>query len=270
MKRIKIAWIHVDLDAERKSEIFFRNMRQNRNTYKRFDKVIAVSNGVKKSLEDYIKVDANIPIDVKYNVYDESQIMSMAQTGVNANVSADKLNIISVGRLSKQKGYDRLIDAVAMLDADLMKKFIIRIYGDGEERKSLTSMIAEKGLNDVIRLEGFTENPYFEIAHSDLFIAPSRTEGFSTVVVESVIIGTPVLATDCSGMDEILNYGEYGSLVENSVSGIYNGIFELVNDEKNLKQIAKSILNAGEIFNKKDLTALTEQMIYSLIDEIDK
>ncbi|QIK86861.1 glycosyltransferase [Erysipelothrix sp. HDW6B] len=267
LKRIKIAWIHVDLNAERKSEVFFRNMKQNRNTYKKFDQVIAVSNGVKKSLEDYMKIDTTIPISVKYNVYDESQIKSLAQTGVNANVCSDKLNIISVGRLSKQKGYDRLIEAVSMLDANLLNKFTIRIYGDGEEKESLSSMIIERGLSGVIRLEGFTDNPYFEIANSDLFIAPSRTEGFSTVVVESVIIGTPVLATDCSGMDEILNYGEYGCLVENSVNGVYNGIFQLVSDKDKMEQISKSILNAENIFNKKDLTALTEQMIYSLINK---
>lgn len=85
---------------------------------------------------------------------------------------------------------------------------------------------------DNIKLLGFISNPYPYIKKSDLFICSSITEGFSTVVSESIVLGVPVLTTDCAGMRDILNESEYGLIVENNENGLKKGLVKILTDNE--------------------------------------
>ena len=82
--------------------------------------------------------------------------------------------------------------------------FELWILGDGEEREMLQHYICKKQLEDCVTLWGFQTNPYAFMTQSDLFVCSSISEGYSTAVTEALILGLPVVTTDCSGMNELL------------------------------------------------------------------
>ena len=255
----KISWVHVDLSVEKKSEIFFENMMENKRHFERYDHIVAVSNSVKDSLKNYIGLEKEI--SVVHNVYEAKNIKELSNESMtHSEISwfpKEKINFVSVGRLSRQKGYDRLVDAVDIIRKSNEKAYNqinFVILGDGEMRNSLESKINKLELSDKIKIVGFKSNPYKYIKNADFFISSSRTEGFSTVVVESLIIGTPICTTDCSGMKEIINDGEHGIIGANSV----NGIVEIINKslkmyKTNYDELIETTEIGGEKFDKNSL-----------------
>lgn len=265
-KAKKVSWIHVDLSVEKKSEIFFRDKKHNRNSYSKFDEIVTVSQEVKDSVIHYIGVDSK-PITFLTNIYDDEEIKRKSEFDEMPFAKNENLiNFISVGRLSYQKGYDRLILAIGKLVELGHTNFIVRIVGDGEEREHLEKLIEKYKLRDYIVLEGYRDNPYSWIRHSDCFISSSRTEGFSTVVVESLILSTPTIVTNCSGMSSILKDGDYGMIVENNLDGIFEALHHVVSDPFSLKQLKSKAKLAKNAYQKNKLISNLESYLYALMD----
>ena len=132
-------------------------------------------------------------------------------------------NILFVGRLSWEKGVDRLLEAAARLHAE-GAKFRLWLVGEGDDGFALRRLAEALGIFGVVRFLGVRDNPYPLMKASDLLVLPSRAEGMGLVLWESLLCGTPVLATDCGGTRDALRDGEWGILVENSTKGIENGL----------------------------------------------
>ena len=97
------------------------------------------------------------------------------------------------------------------------------------------------------------------MAKADLYVCPSLSEAYSTSVAESVALGVPVLTTDCSGMREILNDGEYGYIVENSEEGLYRGLKLLLSDSQYRSNLqSKVILRSKKLLAMNPLKEYTE------------
>ena len=108
----------------------------------------------------------------------------------------------------------------------------------------MSRQIKENGLEETITLLGFQANPYPYIKYADAFLLTSRDEAISLVVGESLIIGTPVVATDCAGVSEWLEGGRYGIITENSTDGIAAGMLRVLSDQIILKELREKIPNA--------------------------
>lgn len=222
----KIAWVHVDLLEETKSDNFFKNQTEEKNTYLAFDQIVTVSNTVKAQFEKKFDYDPQ-KLVVLHNPIDTIQIQDKAaQETINTNI----FTLCSIGRLAPQKGYDRLLCAVKKLNADGLK-FNLWIIGVGAEEDNLKKYIVSNHLNNV-QLLGYKPNPYPYLQAADLYVCSSRAEGFSTTVSESIILGTPVVSTDCSGAKEILGDSEYGIICDNSTDGLYNSIKKILQNKK--------------------------------------
>jgi len=120
--------------------------------------------------------------------------------------------VLGVGRLVPQKNFPLLIEAFALVrrrhDVRLM------ILGEGPGRPALEDLIRREGLEGSCDLPGFVDNPYGCMAKASVFVLSSDFEGLPTVLIESLALGTPVVATDCdSGPREILRGGALGELV---------------------------------------------------------
>ena len=115
----------------------------------------------------------------------------------------------------------------------------------------LESYIIQQGLQDKVELLGFQSNPYPYIANSDLFVCSSRSEGYSLVIAESLVLGIPVLSTYCSGPNELLEDGKYGMLVTNSEDGayLYEGLKLLMTDEEQLMRTKRCAAERGSHFS---------------------
>ncbi len=125
----------------------------------------------------------------------------------------DGTNILAVGRLAPQKGYDILLQAFAQL-RDRGSSARLTILGDGEEKQKLLSMARSLGIENAVQFAGFVAQtaPYYKYA--DLVVLASRWEGFPNVLVEALSVGVPVVATDApGGSSEIVVDGENGFLV---------------------------------------------------------
>lgn len=120
--------------------------------------------------------------------------------------------VLSAGRLTEQKGYPYLLKAIpAILSAVPGARFYIA--GDGELNASLQSMAKELGIQDSVVFMGMRTDLPFLFPQFDLFVLPSLWEGFPTVIMESMVSGVPVIATDIPGTRELIEHGKTGWLV---------------------------------------------------------
>lgn len=252
----KIVWIHVDLINERKTEKFFKNIEDESNNYKRFDKVVGVSKYVVEQAIKKFNLNPEKTI-VRYNPIDVKEIETKANEKID--IKKEQFTIITIGRLSIQKGYDRLLRVVKKLNEDGLK-FDLWIIGVGAEEDKLKKYISENNLQNV-KLLGYQNNPYKYIKMADMFVCSSRAEGFSTVVSEAVILEKPIVTTDCSGMREILgNNSEYGVICENNEEALYNGIKSLLNDKTKFDYYKDIVKKRKGIFEIKESVKKIEEI----------
>ncbi|RFA30115.1 glycosyl transferase [Alkalilimnicola ehrlichii] len=184
-----------------------------RKLYPRAEAIIAVSQGV---AED-IKTVAHLPserVHVLPNPTITPEMLALAKESVEDNWfnNANHHKLLAVGRLTRQKGFDTLLEAFALVRST--KPCRLLILGEGPARPQLEKQINDLNLTDSVRLGGFSKNPYAYMARADLFVLASRFEGSPNVLKEALALGTPCVATDCpSGPREILQNGHFGPLV---------------------------------------------------------
>lgn len=226
-KAKKYAWVHIDLFNFFYIKKIFFSTKKAKKCYCKFDKILCVSNTVKSNFYKRFELKENV--EVVYNVVDDQSIVEKAQQ-IPEDLSEDtdnRFKIITVGRLTKQKGYDRLLRVHSKLIEDGFD-YTLWIIGEGEDRGYLESIIKDKGIQDSTKLLGFKSNPYPYIKYCDLFVCSSLAEGFSTVATESTILGVPIVTTACSGMKELLGDSEYGLIVDNNELALYEGLKEIL------------------------------------------
>lgn len=120
--------------------------------------------------------------------------------------------VLAVGRLEAQKDFETLVRAFAQVHQQ--RPCRLMILGEGDERSRLEALIAQLDLTEAVALPGFVKNPYIYMRDAGVLVLSSAWEGFGNVLVEAMVVGTPVVSTNCeSGPAEILAGGEYGQLV---------------------------------------------------------
>ena len=203
-----------------------------------------------------------LPAQVVYNALDEKEIERKTLLFEGNPKSEEITRLISIGRLEKVKGFERLIEAFAELIKET-PNVELYLVGDGSERSELEKLIAEKKVGDKVKLLGFKSNPYPYLKSSDVFVCSSYAEGFSTVVTEALILGIPTVTTECAGMRELLGDSEYGLIVENSTKGILDGLRKMTGDPVMLEAYQKKAKERGRAFcvadRIKEIEVLIEQ-----------
>ena len=171
--------------------------RRLQKVYKGLD-LITVSEGIKKDLLEEIKVDAR-SIKTIYNPIDREVLFQRVQEPVAERYDGDY--VIHVGRLTASKRHDRLLKVYkeSNIDAKLL------IVGDGEEYENIQNEIRRLGLEKRVEMCGFVSNPYALIKDAKVLLLTSDYEGFAIVLVEALMLGTPVVSSNCpSGPAEIM------------------------------------------------------------------
>ena len=205
-KSKKIAWVHVDLVTWNRVDGVFKNLDHHKNAYSKFDEVLCVSKTVKEGIEN--KYDVR-NAKVLYNPIDRDKILKLSNEEVDISNDSNKIKLISVGRLSEEKGYDRLLRVFNKLNNEGFN-LELTLVGSGEKYNELNNYINKNELENNVSLLGYKENPYKYVKSSDLFVCSSLSEGFSLVIGEAMAIGIPVVSVDCPGPNELLEYGTYG------------------------------------------------------------
>ena len=253
----KICWIHIDLINENKSDRFFKNLDEQKQTYDKFDNIVCVSGVVKERFIKKYNLDKN-KVSVLYNPIDSAKIVDKSKE--LTDLKKEKFTFCTVGRLAKQKGYDRLINVCSKLEKEGYD-FDTWIVGVGSEEGVLKNLVESKGTK-CVKFLGYKKNPYPYIKAADWFVCSSRAEGFSTVVAESIVLGKAIISTDCSGAKEMLgDKSEYGIVCDNNEDDLYFTMKKVLDNRTIGGKYAEQIKSRKKLFILDDSIGKIEEML---------
>ena len=243
----KLAWVHIDLINYDKNARIFKSAKEGRSAYDRFDAIYCVSDDVREKFnQKYGLAEKSF---TQYNVVDDQQIIELSKEVIPFRRDPNRIEFVTVGRLVDQKGYDRLIEACSDLQ-QMKKKYHITIIGNGSDEQMLKKLVLEKNLSGTIDFVGFLSNPYPYIRQADCFLCSSRAEGFSTVATEALILGKPIVTTDCAGMKDLFGSEECGLIVENSTEGIRESILHVLEEPGCIRRYQLAVQHRRTKFTK--------------------
>ena len=210
-------------------------------TYAYSDLIIAQTNYMKQDLADSYNISPE-KICVIRNIVDVQKLDYLSNEASGIPFLADHYNIVAAGALYSIKGFDLLIIAMSRLLQKIDSNVKLWILGDERYEKGyksyLKSLILQYELSDVVTLVGHKDNPYPFLKKADLFVMSSRKEGFPNVVLESLFLGTPVLATNCVDFSSVIINGVNGYVVEKEdVDALANGIKLSMSTRFNVDQV---------------------------------
>ncbi len=179
----------------------------------RFDQVITVSNGCKNH---FIKAlpELESKVLVVKNFHNYKEIKSKAEISPY-QYQKDHYNILTIARLSEEKGIIRTIEIIAKL-VKHSPKICWHIVGEGSQRTEIENLIRSYSLDNNIILFGNQDNPYRFMKNADLFLLPSYHEAAPMVLEEAKYLGIPILTTDTISAKEMLEDYDSGFICENT------------------------------------------------------
>lgn len=243
-KAKKISWVHTDLINNHWITSIYKDKKEEKQSYQKYNKIIGVSNTVTTAIKQLYNINNAITL---YNPIESDNIIEKSIEFIALPYKTQTIRMVTVGRFVPQKAYDRLLRVIKRLYENGYS-IELWILGDGEQRPMLEEYIHTHSLNEIVTLWGFQKNPYPYLKHSDVFVCSSVSEGYSTAVTEALILELPVITTACSGMDELLLNGKCGLITENSENGLYEGIKHVLNNTGLLVLYKQNILKHKERF----------------------
>lgn len=257
----KIAWIHTDIENISRASIF-NNLDDEINCYKKFDKIVCVSNDVKYHFTQKTGISDNVIVQV--NPINSEEILRKSEEPITKDLKKDGIIISAVGRLAYEKGYDRLLKIHRKLLRENIKN-TIWIIGEGAERENLERYIEENSLKDTVTLVGYSENPYKYVKESDVFVCSSRIEGLSSVVIEAALLNKPIVTTLCSGMKDILGKdNENALIVPNDTYNLYLGVKKVILNKNLREKYKENIKKVTQKFDMNTVISNIDKLLESL------
>ncbi|MBU4539344.1 MAG: glycosyltransferase [Bacteroidetes bacterium] len=255
----KIIWIHNDLE---KTE--FKNYTEGEiRKFFGFDKIMVISEKIQQDFERTAKNEEEKKRIVRiYNPLDTEEIITKSNLPVtDYEFSKTVKTFVSVGTVFAQKGFDRLLRVHKKLMDEGLKHHIL-ILGDGYDLENVKKLRDDLGISDTATMLGFTDNPYPYFKKADFYILSSRYEGFPTVLFEAITLKKQIIATDVSGVSEMLENGNLGLITENSEDGIYSGMKKALTDPESFNRYNEALKTYKMSFN-------LENSVHSITKIID-
>ena len=255
----KLAWVHCDLTKKIGDLDAF--VSKAASQYRKFDEIICVSENVLESFQRLF--GAEVPARVIHNVVEDDVIREKAKASLPSGLQKRRFTVATLGRLTQQKGYDMLLNVHDRLMQEGFA-YDLWIAGEGEDRPMLEQYIADHGLANSVKLLGFQENPYPILEAADLLVCSSRYEGLSTFVTEGLILGKPIVTTDCTGMRELLGEAEFGLITAMNEDALYDGMKTMLRNESLRCGYAQKAALRGQDFSTVRLVQDTEAYFMKL------
>lgn len=252
----KLVWIHADFYTQYNIDNEFKKkFKTLYKKYKYFDKIVCVSEKASNNFK-LLCPELSNKVCYQWNINKERFISE------KSNITLDgKYNIITIARLYKYKGIERLVNTAKILKE---KNIECKIYilGDGPNKQSLSRQIKSLNLEDMCIMLGNIPNVFPILKQANLYVLPSDCEGFSSVTLESLIAGVPVVSTPtASSIDIFNNIAPANSMIltkdftDNSIAdSILSAISGKINKDFkfNISELNISILNSFEKLVKVD------------------
>lgn len=234
----KIQWIHFDI-----TKIGF-NYKFSSKIFRRFDKIFVVSDEGKAKLINKLP-SLNEKIETFKNIVSNVNIQGLANQDEGFKDNFNGIRILTVGRLSAEKGQDLIIPVLAKLKKE---GFNIRWYciGEGAAREEYENLIIRYGIEEDFILLGSNPNPYPFIKQCDIYVQPSRHEGYCITLTEAKYFNKPIVSTNFTGANEQLNQNETGMIVEVDSKDIYLAVKKLLTDKSLQIKFTKNLENESD------------------------
>lgn len=243
----KIAWLHFDYANPRRDDSVYLDY------FNKCDSIVTVSKLVDSSLRATLPQIADRTVMME-NITNPRQIWDLAAVGETfTDTDFTGKRVLTVGRISDQKGIDLAIPALKRLREDGIN---LRWYvlGDGDEdyKKYIAGLLADNGVADMMIFLGTTQNPYGYVRDCDIYAQPSRHEGKPIAVEEAKILCRPILAAHYLSAPEQLEDGRLGVICDICSDAIYEGIKKLLSDEALCDRLSEA-LRAQEFGNPEEI-----------------
>ncbi|MFT3737688.1 MAG: glycosyltransferase family 4 protein [Breznakibacter sp.] len=149
---------------------------------------------------------------------------------------SNKFVIAGSGRMTRQKGYHLLIEAIAQLPPILRDCIELKLIGDGKNKSEFEQMTKSKGLESVVNFTGYLPHPEKELSGADLYVLLSEREGISNGILEAMTLGIPVLTTNSGGIAEVMVDDENGFFTDRNVAAVKAKLEYLITNRDILAQ----------------------------------
>lgn len=250
--RFKPDIIHFHLDGMRKMvfhpapKVFtIHNVHTSGNEYPKYDALYAISDGVKKYTRQQGYESTTIWNGIQTKIIKRKDTEGYKGAGI--------CKIVCVGRLfTPHKGQDVLVQALGQLKEQGLTKFHLDIIGDGESRDQLENLVTELGLKELVTFLGQRDRTYIyeHLCEYDLFVLPSRSEGFGLSVAEAMCAKVPVLVCDLEGAMDVIDGGRLGMTFKTEdASNLANQIADFLKNGADEQQIEEAYCYAVEHFD---------------------
>lgn len=206
-----------------------RHVYHDKIAYKKCNKIIAVSVHQAEALRNFVPryVDKIIAVN---NLADVNGIRVKSQETIPEKFDKGYFNIVTCGRISKEKGMDLAVEACNRLIANGYKKIRWWIIGGGPAYNDVKKMVQKLNLESYVYMPGMKENPYPYIAKADLYVQPSRFEGYPMSILEAVILKKIVISTNNKGAEEMLKNLKCGILCKIDSTDLAEKISSIISD----------------------------------------
>ncbi|MFE9077415.1 glycosyltransferase [Bacillus mobilis] len=244
--RRKIQWIHFDVE-----KIYFNKHFVNK-VYKKFQHVFVVSDLGKMKLTQTVPELIN-KTETFLNIISPEMICKMANEGIGFVDDFEGVRILTVGRLSIEKGQDLTISVLAKLKE---AGFNVRWYciGDGKERGMYEMLVKDYDVQGDYIFLGAVSNPYPFMKQCDLYVQPSRYEGYCITLAEARCFNNPIISTDFTGASEQIIHNHNGLIVQFDEQQMYDSVIQILSDKslegRLRKNIEKEVVDTREELKK--------------------
>lgn len=235
----KIVWIHNDFSTSgyRPDKII--------NYLSKYDDIIGVSSQITEEFR-VLCPQLYSKTKIVYNALDRDEIEAKSEEDIDSDfmkIIRNRLFLLTVGRMEEQKGYDTALKTALHLKSKGLS-FLWGFIGDGSKMSEIQKQIVEYGLENEILIFGRRDNPYPFMKQCDIYVQPSRHEGYCLTVIEAKLLGKVIVCTDFTGVREQINDGKNGIIVSRDNPEILANAIISINKNKEKQLLFRSILNS--------------------------
>ena len=244
--RAKKKCVFVHINYEKAGYIRFFDAKY----YQKADYICCISEAVREVF-NRIYPEHTDKTKIFPNIILADEIRANAKRGRGFNDNFTGIRLITVARLHSQKGFDIAIPAFSDLVKAGHRNVRWYVLGDGNERGKLLKLIAKYKLNGRFILMGSKPNPFPYVAGADIYVQPSRFEGFPLTLTEALILGKPCLVSNFEGIAEKLTNGENAIIIELSKENLTASLKELIDNSQLRERITRGTQNLNFKFPNK-------------------
>lgn len=254
--KYKCAWINIDYD---KAGYIFKH---DQYIYEKFDLINGVSPFVNDVMAKYVSKEKLIHIP---NIIDIEDVVSKSLENCPITFKDDFFNIVSLGRLAKQKAFHLSIKAAKQLKEKGVQ-FHWYIVGDGSERPFLEELRRDLDLENEITFTGFQHNPYSFVKQGDLYVQTSIFEGLGRTLIEAAMLGKPIVTTDFETAYDLVDQNKTGIITPKNPEAIAAAILEIYQNVNLFQEMKKNQASSSRI-SAKNVVEQFDNMVEKLLQE---